>query len=70
MKGYSDLNLRIEENMRYASDSNPCSSRCIRNNTKEIKAAVEDIGIEKRIVELQKTIILYSTMILQNVIEV
>ena len=32
---------RIEENMGYASESNPCSSRCIRNNTKEIKAAVE-----------------------------
>ena len=34
MKSYSDL-------MGYASESNPCSSRCIRSNTKEIKAAIE-----------------------------
>ena len=33
--------MRIEENMGYASENNPCSSRCIKNDTKEIKAAVE-----------------------------
>ena len=56
--------------MGYASESNPCSSRCIRNNTKEIKTVVSDKGLETRIVELQKTTILYSARILRNVPEV
>ena len=54
--------------MGYACESNPFSGRCIRNNTKEIIAAI--IEIEARIVELQKTIILYSARILRNVFEV
>ena len=37
MKGYNDL----KRELGYASESNPCSSRCITNNTKEIKAVVE-----------------------------
>ena len=32
--------MRTEENMEYTSQSNPYISRCIRNNTKEIKATV------------------------------
>ena len=32
---------RIKENMGYACESNPCSTRCIKNNIKEIKAAFE-----------------------------
>ena len=38
MKGYNDLK---KENMGYASESNPCSSTCVGNETKETKAAVE-----------------------------
>ena len=41
MKGYNDLKRELKKNTVYASENNPCSSRCIRNKTKEIKAAVE-----------------------------
>ena len=41
MKGYNDLNRELKKIWGYASESNPCSSRCIMNNTKEIKVAVE-----------------------------
>ena len=37
---------------------------------KALKQQLSDIGIETRIVELQKTIILYYAGILQNVLEV
>ena len=37
---------------------------------KKLKQWLSDIGIETRIVELQKTNILYSARILQNVLEV
>ena len=37
---------------------------------KKLKQRLSDIGIETRIVELQKTTILYSARILVNVLEV
>ena len=41
MKGYNDLKRELKKNIGYVSESNPCSSRFVRNNTKKIKAAVE-----------------------------
>ena len=38
-KGYNNLERELKKT--YASEGNLCSSRCIRNNTKEIKAVVE-----------------------------
>ena len=38
--------------------------------TKKLKERVSDIGIETRIVELQKTTILYSARIIRNFLEV
>ena len=37
---------------------------------KKLKQRLSDIGIETRMVELQKTTILYSARILRNVLEV
>ena len=42
----------------------------IGTTPKKLKQWLSDIGIETRIVELQKTTILYSARILQNVLEV
>ena len=41
MNGYNDLKRKLEKNMGCTSESNPYSASCIKNNTKEIKAAVE-----------------------------
>ena len=57
--------------MGFASESNHCSNRCIRTDTKKnSKQRLSDIWIETRIVALQKTTILHSGRILQNVLEV
>ena len=35
----------MEENMGYASESNPCSSRCLGMKPKKLKQRLSDIGI-------------------------
>ena len=41
MNGYNDLKRKLKKKMGCTSESNPYSASCIKNNTKEIKAAVE-----------------------------
>ena len=67
MKGYNNLKRKFKK--IWDMPVNPCSIRCIRSDTKEIKV-VFGIAIETRIVELQKITILYSARIDQNVLEV
>ena len=65
INGYNDLKRKLKKNMGCTSESNPCSASCIKNNTKEIKQRLSDVGIERRIVGFQKTIILYSARVLR-----
>ena len=48
----------------------PVSIGALGTTPKKLKQRLSDIGIETRIVELQKTTIVYSARILRNVLDV
>ena len=70
MKGYNDLKRELKKIWDMPVKVIPVAVAALGTTPKKLKQRWGDIGIEKKIVELQKTTILYSARILQNVLEV
>ena len=70
MKGYNDLKRELKKIRDMPVKVIPVVVRALGTTPKKLKQRLIDIGIETRIVELQKTTILYSARILRNVLEV
>ena len=70
MKGYNDLKRELKEIWDMPVKLIPVVVGALGTTSKKLKQRLSDIGIEMRIVELQKTTILYSARILRNVLEV
>ena len=70
MKGYNDLKRELKKIWDMPVKVTPVVVGALGTTPKKLKQQLSDIGIETRIVELQKTIILYSARILRNVLEV
>ena len=70
MKGYNDSKRELTKTWDMPVKVIPVVVGALGTTTKKLKQWLSDIGIETRIVKLQKTIILYSARILQNVLEV
>ena len=66
IKGYNDLKRELKEIWVKVI---PVVVGALGTTPKKLKQRLSNIGIETRIVELQKTTILYSARILQNVLE-
>ena len=69
-KGYNDLKRELKKIWDMPVKVIPVVVGALGATPKKLKQRLSDIGIETRIVELQKTTILYSARILQNVLEV
>ena len=67
MKGYKDLKRELEKMWDMPVKVIPVILDALGTTLKKLKQGLSDIGIETRIVELQKTTILYSTRILRNI---
>ena len=70
MKGYNDLKRKLKKKWDMPEKVILVVVGAIGTTPKKLKHQLNDIGIETRIVELQKTTILYFARILQNVLEV
>ena len=70
MKGYNDLKRELKKMWDMPVKVIPAVVGALGTTPKKLKQWLSDMGIKTRIVELQKTTILYSARILQNVIEV
>ena len=70
MKGYNDLKRELKEIWDMPVKLIPVVVGALGTTSKKLKQRLSDIGIEMRIVKLQKTTILYSARILRNVLEV
>ena len=70
MKGYNNLKRGWKKIWDMPVKVIPVVAGALGTTPKKLKRQLNDIGIETRIVELQKTIILYSARILQNVLKV
>ena len=70
MKGYNDLKREAKKIWDVAVKVMPVVVDELEMTPKKLKQWLCDIGIETKIAELQKTTILYSTGIFQNVLEV
>ena len=70
MKSYNDLKRELKKIWAISVKVIHVVVGALGMTPKKLKQWLSDIGIETRIVELQKTIILYSARILQNVLEV
>ena len=70
MKGYNDLKREVRKIWDVAVKVMPVVVDELEMTSKKLKQWLCDIGIETKIAELQKTTILYSTGIFQNVLEV
>ena len=70
MKGYNNLKRELKKIWDMPVKVMPVVVGGLGTTTKKLKQWLSDIGIETRIVELQRTTILYSARILQNVLEV
>ena len=70
MKGYNDLKREVKKIWDVAVKVMPVVVDELEMTSKKLKQWLCDIGIETKIAELQKTTILYSTGIFQNVLEV
>ena len=66
IKGYNDLKRELKEIWVKVI---PVVVGALGTTPKKLKQRLSNIGIETRIVELQKTTILYSARILRNVLE-
>ena len=67
-KGYNDLKRELKKIWDMSVKVIPAGA--LGTTPKKLKHRLSDIGIETRIVELQKTTILYSARILRNFLEV
>ena len=67
MKGYRDLKRELKKMWDMPVKVIPVILDALGTTPKKLKQPLSDIGIETRIVELQKTTILYSTRILRNI---
>ena len=70
MKSYNNLKRELKKIWAISVKVIPVVVGALGVTPKKLKQWLSDIGIETRIVELQKTIILYSARIFQNVLEV
>ena len=70
MKGYNDLKTGLKNIWDMPVKVIPVVVDALGTTPKKLKQRLSDIGIETRIVELQKTIMLYFARILRNVLEV
>ena len=70
MKGYNNLKRELKKIWDMPVKVIPVVVGVLGTTPKKLKQLLSDIGIETRIVKLQKTIILYSAKILWNVYEV
>ena len=70
IKGYNDLKRKLKKIWDMSVKVIPAVVGALGTTTKKLKQRLSDIGIETRIVELQKTTILHSARILLNVLEV
>ena len=70
MKSYNNLKRELKKIWAISVKVIPVVVGALGMTPKKLKQWLSDIGIETRIVELQKTIILYSARIFQNVLEV
>ena len=70
MKGYNDLKRELKKIWDMPVKAIPVVVGALGTTTKKLKQLLSDIETETRIVELQKTTILYSARILRNVLEV
>ena len=68
MKGYNDLKRELKKIWDMPVKVLPLVAGALGTTPKKLKLRLSDIGIETRIVELQKTTILYSARILRNVL--
>ena len=69
-KGYNDMKRELKKIWDMSVKVIPVVVGAIGTSQKKLKQWLSDIGIGTRIVELQKTTILYSARILRNVLEV
>ena len=70
MKGYNDPKRELKKIWDMSVKVIPVVVGALGTTPKKLKQRLSDIGIETRIVELQKTAILHSARILLNVHEV
>ena len=70
MKGYNNLNREFEKIWDMTVKVIPVVVGALGTTPKKLKQQLSDIGIETRIVELQKIAILYSARIFRNILEV
>ena len=70
MKGYNDLKRELKNMWDISVKVIPVLVGALGTTPKKLKKRLSDIGIETRIVELQKTITLYSARIFRNVLEI
>ena len=70
MKGYNDLKRKLKKIWDRPVKVILVVVGALGTTPKKLKQQLSDIVIETRIVELQKTTILYSARILRNVLEV
>ena len=70
MKCYNDLKRELKNIWDIPVKVIPVLVGALGTTPKKLKKRLSDIGIETRIVELQKTITLYSARIFRNVLEI
>ena len=70
MKGYNDLKRELKNMWDIPVKVIHVLVGALGTTPKKLKKRLSDIGIETRIVELQKTITLYSARIFRNVLEI
>ena len=70
MKGYNDLKRELKKIWDMSVKVISVLVDALGITSKKLKQRLSDVWMEKRIVELQKTTILYSARILRNVLEV
>ena len=70
MKGYNDLKRELKKIWDMSVKVISVLVDALGITPKKLKQRLSDVWMEKRIVELQKTTILYSARILRNVLEV
>ena len=70
MKGYNDMKRKLNKIWDMPVKVIPVVVVASGTAPEKLKQRLSDIGIETRIVKLQKTTILYSARILQNVLQV
>ena len=70
IKGYNDLKREMKKIWDLPLKVIPLVVSALGTTLKKLNQRLSDIGIETRIVELQKTFIIYYARIPQNVLEV